>query len=226
MKLLPGLHRADTVPQWETIPEEDWNEHQRRAAETNGWDTPGNRRSAMGALKTVTGLALIYMDKPATTALGGALVIAGRVDDLRDGRDAERTGTKSPKGEAIDAGLDGLLMFMAAVVAKRKDIIPAEAADELMANTVVKGAASAVARLTGHEIHTGRVGKYGTFLRWGDFTARFGQRVSEHFGREDISEALEVPTELATEVGLKMDRQATAGYVRDALFGPHVQQAS
>lgn len=146
-------------------------------------------------------------------------MVAGRIDDLRDGRDADRTGTKSPKGEAIDAGLDGMLMFLAALVARQKEIVPPEAADKLMANTAVKGLATVTAKLTGHEIHTGRVGKYGTFLRWGDFTTRFGRRISEHFGRDDISDALEAPNDIATEVGLKMDDHATAGYVKDGVFG-------
>jgi len=217
MKLLPDLHRADAVPQWETVDPSEWNQYQRRAAETNGWDTPGNRLSLEGAIETTVGLGLIYLDKPATTVLGAALVTVGRVRDLQDGKRAEETGTKSPKGEAIDASVDTALGVFAALVMKRKKLVPAEAADELIANVGIKIGASLVAKLSGREMHTERMGKYGTALRWADVTTRIGKRAAEHFRHTGISGKLEKPSAIMTRAGVLMDRQATAGYVRDAL---------
>lgn len=84
------MARTRSIAQWESIPPDQWNKYQIRAAETHGIDTPGNRLTVLGASATALGLFAIKNDQ---IALGTALIVAGRGLDVKDGKKAAETGT-------------------------------------------------------------------------------------------------------------------------------------
>lgn len=213
---LPDLHRSGQVADWEAIPPSEWNEYQKRAAATNGWDTPGNRTSAEGALFTLAGLALINHDTAASSLVGTVLVGMGRVKDLQDGKDADRTGTKSPKGKLIDASLDAALVVVASAVLKRREIVPEEDANAMIDVTAQKGVANGVARLRGIDPEISRAGKYAMFGVWGGIGLRMVERTAYNFGKENLSDKVGNAANVVTRIGLGLSRRSTAGYMKAA----------
>jgi phosphatidylglycerophosphate synthase len=163
------LHRTADVPEWELVEADQWNEHQLRAFMTNGWDTPGNRVSAAGFGLSVVGL--YYATKGDMTTAAG-LLAAGRVLDVVDGYVANATGTKSPKGEMVDASIDKVLLFGALVTLVSQDIIPVPIAIAVGAQNGLNVTATAIAKARGAEIHPVATGKYFTAMQWGGFVLR------------------------------------------------------
>ncbi len=99
-----NLHRIEGEPEWSGVKPKDRNSWQKLAAATKGFVTPGNFFSVLGLLSVPIGLWLIIDGKH---YLAGAIVLAaGRLCDLLDGWAADKTGTKSPLGEKIDASFD------------------------------------------------------------------------------------------------------------------------
>ncbi len=158
-----NIHRSDIVPDWEKIDPAEWNEYQIRAVETNGWDTPGNRETIRGFGEAALGLYLISKER---TLVGTTLVGIGRMRDLRDGRRADQTGTKGPKGEALDAGLDTALMLMAIPILKRADILSTSEAAILVGLHTTKSVFSLKAKVDRNEPHPSWTGKIGAFKQW------------------------------------------------------------
>lgn len=214
---MPDLHRSGQVADWETVPSAEWNDHQRRAAATNGWDTPGNRLSAGGALLTMSGLALMNRDTPFSSLAGTALIGAGRVLDLRDGKIADQTGTKSPKGKLIDASLDAGLVVLAAVTLKPKGVIPEADAAAMLDVTIQKTVANGIAKARGLDPEVSRSGKYAMFGVWGGVGFRLFERTARNFGQEDLGAKFGKAAGAATDIGLRLSRRSTAGYMRAAL---------
>ena len=88
---------------------------------TDGWITPGNIVSAVGAYLTVRGL-LDYTNGEKTKGVGK--VFAGRMCDIADGLIAKKTGTRSAKGAVLDAGLDKYCTVAATTVLCNDGISP------------------------------------------------------------------------------------------------------
>lgn len=217
MGILPDLHRSDVVPEWETVPPSERNEYQQRAAETGGWDTPGNRETLQGAISTLAGLALVDRDTPLSVAAGTTLLAYGRYKDLRDGQVADATGTKSPLGESLDAGVDTALIVVAGAMLKRKDVVPQSESNTLLAITGVKVAAAASGRALGREMHTSRAGKIGTFLHWGGAGGYCVAKVMEHFGAKEKSDEVKKWASRSMKAGIALGGVSAAGYVRDVV---------
>ncbi|MDB5184194.1 MAG: hypothetical protein JWN38_2 [Candidatus Saccharibacteria bacterium] len=97
---------------------------------------------------------------------GLALLAFGRTLDLGDGKISDLQGTKSGKGEALDAGGDNLLAQIALRVARRKELIPRPALNLLAAGRVIVNGSSMVAKARGNEIHPSLGGKFGGFDFW------------------------------------------------------------
>lgn len=117
------LHCSDNIPEWELIPADQWNKHQLRAHATRGWDTPGNRESIKGTLVTLSGIYMATRESHALRVVGAAMVGYGRYSDIKDGRIAHETGTKSPKGAAIDAGVDTVQLGAAIIAMTRSNLL-------------------------------------------------------------------------------------------------------
>ena len=158
-----SLHRADTVPDWEKVPESERNIFQRVAAKTKGIVTPGNIVSATGAVLVGAGLVDIARDKKAR---GTALLIAGRLLDLGDGTAAELTGTKSPVGEGMDAVIDKTEIIIGLPILAIKGMIPLQRAVDLGLQNLTSMTINGTAKARGVEIHPSRSGKDWTMGCW------------------------------------------------------------
>ena len=158
------LHRANTKPDWELVAPASRNPWQRLAASTNGVVTPGNVLSVIGV--GLVGVGLTYVH-------GGQLwrglwfLAVGRLCDLADGIAAERTGTKSPLGEAVDASLDKLAAFAALVVFALAGVMPWGFALLIGLQNGATAVLSAIAKSTKRVIHPVSAGKIGGAIEWG-----------------------------------------------------------
>ena len=115
------LHRASNLPDWEKIPKKERNVWQQQAARTHSVLTPGNALTISGFLIAMAGLGAVGFKH---YLAGLILFIIGRSFDILDGLVAEKTGTKSPLGEKLDAGFDKLLTVIALVSLVVFSIIP------------------------------------------------------------------------------------------------------
>jgi phosphatidylglycerophosphate synthase len=158
-----NLHRVQEKPDWEYVPREEWNVWQRTAARTDGWVTPGNITTVIGTGITLAGLAYV---SEGHMARGAALVGVGRVLDLVDGRLADKTGTKSPRGEAMDAGADKILIGAGVAAGMRMGVIPIAAGTALLTQQAAISAVSAAARLREQQVHPERSGKLAMTAAW------------------------------------------------------------
>lgn len=216
-RLLPELHRDQNLPDWEMIDPAKWNSHQVRAAETNGLDTPGNRATLRGFAASTAALGLIRLDTPASTAIGTGLLFYGRMEDLRDGKIAHETGTKSPKGAALDAGADTVLQIVGMKVLTDTEIVPKAEAVETTILTGVKTVATIVSKARGREPHTSRIGKYQAAASWMGHGLRLTARVAEHFEFEKTAARLQDAGNVTAAMAKHMNRVSTSGYVLSAL---------
>lgn len=115
LSTLAGEHNRPTnvaSGEWELVPPHEQNVCQRVASATNGWVTPGNVISGIGAALTITGL--LKYEKGDRT-IGTALVGIGRVLDVVDGKVAKISGTRGNIGAVLDAGLDKYTTGSAAI---------------------------------------------------------------------------------------------------------------
>ena len=110
------LHHSSGRPDWEATRPTERNSWQRLAARSHGWLAPANGLTLVGFGLVLGGSGYIFAH---AYWWGLMLMLGGRLLDIADGWVAERTGTKSPLGEALDAGLDkvgGILALAVLVV--------------------------------------------------------------------------------------------------------------
>lgn len=111
-----NLHRIEGKPEWAGLKKEHMNVWQRVAAGSGGILTIGNYFSLLGLLSVPFGLSLILGER---YIAGVIVLLLGRLCDLLDGFLADKTGTKSPLGEKVDAVFDklstGLALFVLAL---------------------------------------------------------------------------------------------------------------
>ncbi|HSX42893.1 MAG TPA: CDP-alcohol phosphatidyltransferase family protein [Candidatus Saccharimonadales bacterium] len=108
------LHHTSGTPDWASVAPDARNSWQRAAAATRGVLTPANIISVLGFVLVVAGSTAL---KSKQFEVAFWLVAVGRLCDLADGYAAQKTGTKSPLGESVDAVLDklGLLAVLLAL---------------------------------------------------------------------------------------------------------------
>lgn len=108
-----NLHRTTGKPDWETIPAPKRSTVQNVAVATHGIVTPPNLITFVGLGLVLYGLyALLQQDY----WLGLALLAIGRLLDIADGLVAQKTGTKSPLGELLDAAVDKIGTLLTIVI--------------------------------------------------------------------------------------------------------------
>lgn len=158
-----NLHRVGSKADWQVTPKNQRNVWQRVAFSTKGILTPANVISVMGALLVFLGLYYTLTDD---LAWGFICIAVGRFADLLDGAVAQATGTKSSVGEAVDAGLDKIIIVVAIVAFFVTGIVPLWAA-------IIIGVRNAIIMVLGllgkaHHItlHPSRAGKYAAATEW------------------------------------------------------------
>ena len=165
------MHQADTTAEWLAIPASDRTVWQRIAHATNGVVTPGNIMSVIGLVMVVCGLLMLVRQQYVASFL---LVGIGRIADILDGAIAHATKTKSPLGEALDAGIDKIELAAAMVALFIAQLAPIWL---LTAVVIVNGCiafVSAMAKARHVTLHPVRTGKLATFILWISFGMYIG----------------------------------------------------
>lgn len=121
MVLVMNLHHTSGVPDWAQQDPAVRSQWQRLAAATAGIVTPGNIASALGLVMVGFGVFALFAHQ---FGVGATLIALGRCFDIVDGWLAERTGTKSPLGEAVDASFDKLSTLGVLLAVGLEHIVP------------------------------------------------------------------------------------------------------
>lgn len=157
------MHRVGRTADWFEIPHEQQNYWQRHAKRSNGWLTPGNAVSLCGFILVLGGLASLLYEQ---SWLGFALVVLGRCADLLDGAVADKTGTKSPLGEAVDATFDKFELLFALIVFFVAGVIPLGAILAVAGVNLAIAVTSVRARFLKIQLQPSRTGKVATAIQW------------------------------------------------------------
>lgn len=212
--MIMNLHRTDNIPQWERTPESMQNIWQRVAKKTHGVIAPANVVSLAGLALTVSGLQDFKRGdkKKAITK-----VISGRLCDIADGYVAERTKTKSPLGEAVDATVDKISMAHGLYVMSKTNTLPYLASASFLSQNVIVTAATALSKKRGTELHPSAEGKITTLLQWaaigGYAIASTEKSIDEHSIVEIGSNVLACS---AAAIGAVVNVQ----YIAQAVYNP------
>jgi len=157
------LHRATRKPDWARISQRRRNLWQRLASSTEGIVTWANLATVVGFVLVVAGLIALIQQR---YWLGVWILLVSRLCDIADGWLAELTGTKSPLGEALDAGFDKLSVLLALIILPAISIVPLWAVVVLVLPHLVIAGTSAVAIRRGKRLHPSRLGKISMALGW------------------------------------------------------------
>ena len=221
-------HTPDKMPDWELIPEENRNAFQNIAAQTNGIATVGNAITYIGYSLTNSGLSDV--EHGYSLAESGVLDLAelmtqkgnrknrvGRVLDIVDGIAADKTGTKSPLGEKIDAFADKILMLKALRTLHRTNSAPKSTIGAYLILGSVNAVSALEAKRKGKEIHTSKAGKIATVLAWHSITDSIAITALSYKNedKKKIS-GLEKRAKVTTALAIGLGMYATYGYVKQA----------
>jgi len=157
------LHRSSNRPEWLRYPRRRWSVWQRLAGRSHGILTLGNAFTVVGLLLVLGGLAVVANGR---IVMGLSLAILGRLCDLLDGYAADKTHTKSPLGEKLDAGVDKLETLAAVAVLVIVDLVPLWAALALLMSQLCIAAVSLRSARLGARLHPERLGKLNMALVW------------------------------------------------------------
>jgi phosphatidylglycerophosphate synthase len=157
------LHRTSGKPDWENLTITAMNDWQRLAQRTGGVITPANAITVIGLVLVIIGLLLVAQ-KHYTAGL--VIVIVGRLCDVLDGTIAERTHTKSPLGEALDAGFDKLASLAALWTLATTHIVPWGVAIVILVPNVLNAALTVLAKRRGTDLHPSKYGKLFMAYSW------------------------------------------------------------
>lgn len=153
-----NLHHSPDEAEWESVTAGSRTALQRLAYATHGVITPGNLVTAAGFMLVIAGLWQLIEERYVAAMI---LVIIGRSADILDGILADITATKSPLGEALDAGLDKLSTFLTIAVFLITAIVPAGVVGVIVLPHFLVAGLTLFARARGVRLHPSRAGKAG-----------------------------------------------------------------
>lgn len=159
-----NLHRTGAKADWEDVTPADRNAWQKLAASSRGILTPANAVSLAGAGLVLTGLIGLMNDLSLQNIL---LIIIGRLADFLDGYIADKTGTKSPLGETIDAGIDKLLAFAAIAGLWAAGLVPVAILALIFVHSVFNSLVGVAGKAGRRGLNPSREGKLATAASWG-----------------------------------------------------------
>lgn len=157
------LHRTTGKADWLAIPPQNHSAWQRLAARTNGVVTPSNAVTIAGLALVLIGLHQIVNQH---YLAGTVLMAIGRICDILDGWLAERTRTKSPLGELLDAGIDKVLTILTVVIFFALHIAPTWALIALVTPHVLIVVIMLGWRIRKRAFHPSLVGKLSMVGAW------------------------------------------------------------
>ena len=204
-----NLHRAGKQGEWASTPPHKRNLAQKVAARTDGNITPGNVVSVAGGLTVLSGLKDIYKGE---TRRGVIKIGVGRIGDLIDGTVADKTKTKGPKGEAVDAGIDKTLMFAALPVLVKRKVLPPHVGGLLLAQNVASASIAVEAKKRGVTLHPSEEGKHTTAAQWGVVGLYTLAAVARKAQSPRVAEGLEAAGLATLATATTLGTYAVAGY--------------
>jgi phosphatidylglycerophosphate synthase len=136
------------------------------------------------------------------------LVVVGRLLDIVDGWLADRTGTKSPLGEAFDATADKVGGLAVIVAMLHGDLLPWWAALAILLPHIITSILAARAAAKGHRLHPSRLGKIAMAIGW---VSLFGFTVSAWIYGADHHSLYGLSCAVAV-IGCVLSAYATYGY--------------
>lgn len=157
------LHKTEAEADWHYVKPQDRNKWQRLAAASKGVLTPANAITVAGALLVLAGLARL---SETVTAAAILLIIFGRLADMADGFVADKTGTKSPLGETLDATADKLLALAAVVTLLFTGLLPLLILGIIILQSALNSVISVYVRIKGSVVHPTRSGKLAAAAAW------------------------------------------------------------
>lgn len=198
--------------EWDRVEPQKQNIHQRIASKTNGWLTAANVVTTAGAAITAAGMTdwLRGNNKRGTVLMG-----LGRGLDLLDGVIAQRTGTTSDKGAALDAGFDKLLAasFLGGAV-KTGDMPIAEAtAHGLQQARIFRE--SVLIKNAGGEPNPSEYGKRGMAALWLRAGGIVLSNSLEDAGHEQGARIIHRASQALGITALYLNQQAVEGYTAE-----------
>jgi cardiolipin synthase len=158
-----SMHRVQGKPEWETVAPDRRNIWQNVAARSSGIITVGNYFSLLGLLSVPFGLSLVLDDH---IFAGIAVLLLGRFCDMLDGFLADRTGTKSPLGEKIDAVFDKLSTALLVVVLAAGMLVPLWVLALVVLPQILMAALALRVYLRSSIMHPSRFGKLSMAAGW------------------------------------------------------------
>jgi len=208
-----NLHRVEGVADWAKPNLPKLSKIQKIASRTSGIITPGNVLSVTGGLFVVSGLVDIYRGDDMKRGI--RKVGIGRAIDIIDGIVADKTGTKSPLGEAVDATIDKLAMAGIVSVFVKKDIISKSTAKHILVQNIANIAITGVGRLNGAELHPSASGKQAMLLQ--GMTLGFNGLAAAMEGDGEMYKAnqLKLMANICEIGAAGKGVQATVGYLRE-----------
>ena len=150
------LHRTTGKPDWANMNLSDMNNWQRLARKSQGVITPGNIVSILGLGLVLYGLWCVTGHNYKS---GLIFLIVGRFADLVDGYLAEKTQTKSPLGEIIDAGIDKLGTLLTFIVLYAAHTAPWLILSLLLLPQIINSLFSVWAYKNNNRLHPSPIGK-------------------------------------------------------------------
>ena len=157
------LHHSAKRAEWLATDKAQRNVWQRLAARTHGIVTPANAVSVVGFAMVLWGLGELVVGSY-TVAI--ALLFFGRMADVLDGYLANKTGTKSPLGETLDAGFDKIATMFAVLVLGMSGIAPWWVLVGLLAAQLFVIGVTIYSRHYHLHLHPSRSGKYSMAVSW------------------------------------------------------------
>ncbi|HEX3569117.1 MAG TPA: CDP-alcohol phosphatidyltransferase family protein [Candidatus Saccharimonadales bacterium] len=212
-----NLHRVSKEPDWANVPPEKRNIWQRIAARTHGIVTPANAVSVAGSLAVLWGAREFARGNQKR---GIVAMTLGRAGDALDGIIAEKTGTKSRIGEALDATGDKIQALGAGALLAYEGVLPRPSAAIIGAQNAANMTFAGIAKVR-HipEYHPSAAGKYSVGALWSAVTAYSAAEMAHGAGHERTSQVLQVAGHVATAAYALLGTEATIDYARAAL-GP------
>ena len=166
------LHRSGKKSEWLRVPQVQWNFWQLLASRTHGIVTPGNVVTVVGFALVLGGFAMIVAEH---YWLAVILIGLGRLCDVLDGWLANKTATKSPLGEMLDAGIDKIETALALVILLLADVVPWGAVLAVFVPQSLIALISFYSIYRHRSMHPSELGKYSMAAAWlgiGSFVLR------------------------------------------------------
>jgi phosphatidylglycerophosphate synthase len=204
------LHRTHKQAEWLLIPASKRNNWQKLSFATRGIITPGNIVTFIGLILVLLGLfAIVESDY----LQGALLLLVGRLADIADGWAADKTGTKSPIGEAADAVADKVVTGLTVVVFLTQAITAWWILVALVVPQVASATISFIARQHSKTLHPSRIGKLSMFFTWVSLLGLLLLKAIDGEAMSFIQVLAYMLTALATVLGIV----AVWGYARPTL---------